>query len=323
MLARYFVDFIIYSFLGWVWESIYCTLKNKRWSDRGFLFGPVCPIYGFCVVTLYFLSHKLNFLSNENIPMFKIFLICAAGSAIAEFSTSWFLEKRFHARWWDYSEMPLNLNGRICLPISILFGLAGLAIVKFLFPVMSKMHLLVPDIAYEAAAMIFSAVLGADIALTEASLSSLLKDIENMHKEFNEKAESTYFMVSSVPQKMRDSVADKMDMVKEQLSSTSELIKGGVSETASYIKARIDINPDNLSVTALLEKYTPKMSFGKKLSLKHIKKFMPSTKEEQKTFYLLGKNLFIGDTLKDALDKTETKKKLDKKNKENNEADSL
>ena len=192
LIAQYFVEFIFYSFLGWVWESIYCTANEKKWADRGFLFGPVCPIYGSCVVVTSFVFSLIPAFSDPDFPLWAIFIICLIGSAIAEFGTSWVLEKRFHARWWDYSDLPLNIQGRICLPVSICFGIAGVLIVKYLIPFVAGMHEMINPLVYEVLALLLAGVFGADFALTEASLSSLLKDVERMHAEYVERAQANY-----------------------------------------------------------------------------------------------------------------------------------
>ena len=134
MIIYCFVEFIIYSFFGWIWESVYCTIREKHWADRGFLFGPICPIYGSCVIVLTLLFSFIRSHFSEGFPVWGVFLICLFGSAIAEYGTSYFLEKRYHMRWWDYGYMPLNVNGRICLPVSIAFGLTGVLIVNFVIP---------------------------------------------------------------------------------------------------------------------------------------------------------------------------------------------
>ena len=135
ILSQYFVEFIFYSLLGWVWEALYCTIREKAWQDRGFLFGPICPIYGASVVAVMILSRFVPQISSGAMPAWGIFLICMAGSAVAEYATSWVLEKRFHMRWWDYSDMPLNLNGRICGEGLTVFALGGMAAVYLLVPV--------------------------------------------------------------------------------------------------------------------------------------------------------------------------------------------
>lgn len=122
---------IVFSVLGWVYECIYCSIKSGHWENRGFLFGPVCPIYGTGAISVFILVEYVHFMSFEVPPLWQIFLIFALGSAVLEYTTSWIMEKFFHARWWDYSNLPLNLNGRICLPASILFGVMGILILKY------------------------------------------------------------------------------------------------------------------------------------------------------------------------------------------------
>lgn len=108
---------IIYSFLGWCCESIYCSLAKGEWINRGFLTGPFCPIYGFgALITLYF----LQYLPNSALIVFIGGLLL---TSTLEYVTSWLMEKCFNARWWDYSKRPFNLNGRVCLLNSTLFGL--------------------------------------------------------------------------------------------------------------------------------------------------------------------------------------------------------
>lgn len=198
-IAQYFVEFIFYSFLGWVWESIYCSAKEKKWADRGFLFGPICPIYGSCVIVTSIVFSHFKVLSSPDFPVWGIFIICYIGSAVAEFGTSWILEKRFHARWWDYSTLPLNIQGRICVPVSCAFGLAGVLIVKYLIPFIEGFHAVTNPLIYEVLAIVLAMVFGADYALTEASLSALLKDVEQMHTEFNERAQNNYEKLAEAP----------------------------------------------------------------------------------------------------------------------------
>ncbi|MBR6485254.1 MAG: putative ABC transporter permease [Lachnospiraceae bacterium] len=198
-LAQYFTEFIFYSFLGWVWESIYCTIREKNWADRGFLFGPICPIYGSLTVITSMVFSAVPKLSDPSFPLWGVFLLCAFVSAVTEYTTSWVLEKRFHARWWDYNDMPLSINGRICVPATLGFGVAGVFIVRYLIPAVAHLHTLIHPIIYEVSALVLAMLLGADIALTEASLSTLLKKVEDMHAEFNEKAEENYKKIAAVP----------------------------------------------------------------------------------------------------------------------------
>ena len=250
LIAQYFVEFIFYSFLGWVWESISCSANEKKWADRGFLFGPICPIYGSCVVGVSILFSLIKPLSDPSFPRWGIFIICYIGSAIAEYGTSWVLEKRFHARWWDYSKLPLNINGRICVPVSIAFGLAGVAVVKFLIPAVEGVHAAVSPIIYEVLAIVIAMIFGADFALTEASLNALLKDVEKMHEEFNLKAQESYEKVASAP----------------------KVIEQKIKEEKEQIEARHD---------QLARAYAEKLSLNQKRILLGIQKFMPKAGEDE------------------------------------------
>ena len=127
-----FIWFVIYSIFGWIYESTYCTINERRWENRGFLYGPVCPIYGIGIIFIILMWHVAE-ARGIDLAWWQIFLCSFIGSIILEYSTHWALEKLFHAYWWDYSNMPLNVNGRICLPASLLFGMGGLAVVRLLY----------------------------------------------------------------------------------------------------------------------------------------------------------------------------------------------
>ena len=110
--------FIIYAFLGWCTEVVYAALNTGKFVNRGFLNGPICPIYGFGIAAIVaFLAP----VSNNPALLF-------AGSAIItsaiELITGWIMEKAFNTRWWDYSTMPFNIGGYICLKFSIAWGIA-------------------------------------------------------------------------------------------------------------------------------------------------------------------------------------------------------
>ena len=137
MLTYYINEFVVFSFLGWVYESIFCTVRKHHWQNRGFLFGPVCPIYGSCVVLgdlLFRMISRKTGVEMSATPLWEVFLAATLGSAVIEFLTSYILEKRFHATWWDYSHLPLNINGRVCLLYSLFWGILGVAWVKLMIP---------------------------------------------------------------------------------------------------------------------------------------------------------------------------------------------
>lgn len=120
-----FIIFLFYSFSGWVIETCLGVFENRKFVNRGFLIGPYCPIYGVGCLCLTFILKKY-----DNDPL-ALFVIGTAVCSVLEYTTSCLLEKLFKARWWDYSHIPFNINGRVCLCYSVLFGFGGLFVLNF------------------------------------------------------------------------------------------------------------------------------------------------------------------------------------------------
>ncbi|MGN1327736.1 MAG: hypothetical protein ACI4VQ_06670 [Clostridia bacterium] len=118
----YFLLFIIYSIAGWCLEVTCKLIQDKKFVNRGFLIGPYCPIYGCGALLITFLLKK--YVDDP----FTLFIMAIVLCGTLEYLTSYFMEKIFKARWWDYSKRKFNLNGRICLGTIIPFGILGLLI---------------------------------------------------------------------------------------------------------------------------------------------------------------------------------------------------
>jgi len=124
----YILLFFSYSFLGWIIEVTAKFIQYKRFINRGFLIGPICPIYGYGALLISLLLKK--YLSDPLAMFLFAMVICS----ILEYLTSYFMEKIFHARWWDYSTKKYNINGRICLDTMIPFGLLGILMMYLINP---------------------------------------------------------------------------------------------------------------------------------------------------------------------------------------------
>lgn len=124
--------FFIYSFLGWIYETMYCSIKAGHFVNRGFLFGPFIPIYGLSIVVGILLFAERNF----NKP--TLFLACAFTATALEYLTSLWMELVFGKRWWNYSDEILNINGRVCLGAAVVFGLMGVLIIKYIHPLLIR-----------------------------------------------------------------------------------------------------------------------------------------------------------------------------------------
>lgn len=135
--------FTMYSFLGWLCESIFCSFLFKKWTNRGFLNGPFCPIYGVGGLLITSVLHPFT-----GYPIYiEIPLVFVAGTiltTVLEYMTGWLLETLFHTTWWDYSQNRFNYKGRICLFNSILFGLLCLVAMLLLHPLLIHLLHLIP-----------------------------------------------------------------------------------------------------------------------------------------------------------------------------------
>lgn len=132
--------FFIYSFCGWLMETVLCSVEDHRFVNRGFLNGPLCPIYGVGVLLmLIFLIPVKESLPDLTRSVPVVFFSGLVLASAVEYFTSWIMEKLFHARWWDYSNKKYNLNGRICLSISLAWGGLATGFLFFVQPEFEKL----------------------------------------------------------------------------------------------------------------------------------------------------------------------------------------
>lgn len=260
ILVSYFNKFMLFSFIGWLYECCYCTIRTRHWDNRGFLYGPICPIYGLGAILCLFLfgdlpvylirTGRLDLPVSSSglaqIPIWQIFLICMIGSAIIEYLTSYLLEKFFHAVWWDYSGIPLNLHGRICLPASIGFGLAGIAITRWVIPLIMR----IPDHRHPMVTILLGLFLafylGMDTGLTIESLVQLTHRLDLLQEAFDSRMESTVQIASLGPGAIavaagsaareaalnaRDNLSEAASMVRKTASRQALPLKRGPEET--------------------------------------------------------------------------------------------
>ena len=129
VLCYYFLLYFMYCVIGYVLECIFCSIIDKKLVlNRGFLIGPYLPIYGKGALCIILLLNK--YLEDP----FALFIMASLIATVLEYFASYFMEKIFKARWWDYSEKKFNLNGRVCLTNTVLFGLGGLIVMYVINP---------------------------------------------------------------------------------------------------------------------------------------------------------------------------------------------
>lgn len=155
-LTTVFLTFIIYSFFGYILEIIVCSLSYKKIVNRGFLFGPWCPIYGIgaLLILLTLLRYKYS--------VALVFIFGVLITTTIEYYTSYILEKIFHNKWWDYSDRKDSINGRICIGNMIGFGIGSVAIIYVAEPIILSFLGLFPHYVLNIIAIILALIFIAD-----------------------------------------------------------------------------------------------------------------------------------------------------------------
>lgn len=131
-MERLFMTFIFYSFIGWLWETLYCSIKARHLVYRGFLLGPYCPVYGIGV------SAVLLLVPDHSVTLLNLYLNAVVIVTIVEYITSWLLEKLFHMKLWDYTNVPLNIEGRVAVPVSFFWGIGCVVLLRVINPIVQE-----------------------------------------------------------------------------------------------------------------------------------------------------------------------------------------
>ena len=176
----FFMYFFIYSVLGWIVETLYCRTLDGKWTNRGFLFGPYCPIYGFGALII------IAFLQNFKSSFIAVFFLGMIFTSILEYLTSFLLEKLFDAKWWDYSKMKFNINGRICLLNSLEFAFLGVVLTYIVHPTISNLILKIPIDLVQLISFALITIMAIDVGFTISTLLNLKEKLITL-KESAEK----------------------------------------------------------------------------------------------------------------------------------------
>lgn len=163
--------FVIYAVLGWCLEVCFCTVNTGVLVNRGFLNGPVCPIYGFGMVLVLTALAPLA----DSLP--ALFLGGALLASALELAAGWALKKIFHTSWWDYSDVPFNLGGYICLKFSLAWGAAAAAVVRLLQPAVAALVRGVPRMLGAALLCAAAVLFLCDLLVTVSAVLKLNRDL--------------------------------------------------------------------------------------------------------------------------------------------------
>ena len=210
-LSALFISFLVFSFMGWLYESTICALANYgHFANSGFLLGPCCPIYGAGALACWLLLRDIPGVAEQ-------FLAAALVCSVIEYGVGALLERLTGARFWDYTKFPFNINGRVCLYGAMLFGAGAVLICRVAEPALLDGLELLPRWVLAAVAITCAALLAIDTVFTLISWRQLSRKLELLRIE----------------------LADKVnDSLKEASDSLLEKVPEGAVDSAVGLKAR-------------------------------------------------------------------------------------
>lgn len=240
----YIFYFFFYSFIGWFFESCYCSIRPKKWVNRGFLRGPICPIYGTGgLVMMICLLPLRHITENLYVNELLIFIAGAILCDIVEFMTSYIMEKLFNARWWDYSNKKFNIQGRICLTHTFYWGTCSCLFVFILEPIMN-LYLVgqVSESSRNILTYIFLTVFAFD--LLDTVIHALgIRDISSkfmkLSEEISEFAIQVYSTVGGKSENESEAMKKELNEKFDELRSNYDKFKSDLKDIKSKSKKRL------------------------------------------------------------------------------------
>lgn len=235
----YFLLFMIYSVAGWCMEVICKLIVLKKFVNRGFLIGPYCPIYGYGALLITFLLSKYT---DDPIVLF-IMAIVVCGTL--EYLTSYFMEKIFKARWWDYSNRKFNLNGRVCFGTIIPFGILGLFIMYISNPFLLSKIKLLPEIWLNILFWALLSIYIIDNIVSEVVVKYIKKAEIDIGTELDNTEEITekvkeILLNKSILHRRLVKAYPKLQAVQVKIKEKTREIKNQAQEQKMHIEAKVE-----------------------------------------------------------------------------------
>ena len=215
------LSFFIFSFCGWCIESFYCSVGERKLINRGFLYGPMCPIYGAgCIVMHLTLTRFFDY-------PWAVVLLGMVICDVVEYITSFVMEKLFNARWWDYTGYFMNLNGRICLKHTIYWGIGAYCYIYIVQPFHLIWYSAIPEKYINIALVLIFAVFAVDLVMTVIAAS----DIHKLFASINRLKKSVALIADTVKLTAEEKSENISEIVKKE--SGEVIVK--IAETSREI----------------------------------------------------------------------------------------
>ncbi len=231
--------FFVFSVLGWCMEVFLKYIQYHHFINRGFLIGPYCPIYGSGIV---FITVMVSILSGMESSVGTTFSISFIGCGILEYAVSYYLEKKFHARWWDYSTKPMNLHGRIWIGNLFLFGIGGTLVIEVINPIMYSLFDRIPERSLYALSSLIVFVMSADYLTSHFVMKFVKSSVENSEADNTESISKEIKLLMSNKSILYRRIADaypdviyRTDRINQRMREIKEEMERIQQETANNL----------------------------------------------------------------------------------------
>ena len=248
------LSFFVYGFLGWCTEVAYAAVKQGKFVNRGFLNGPICPVYGIGVGVV------VQFLTPVENNLVLLYISSTILVTAIEGITGFLLEKIFHNKWWDYSDQPLNIGGYVCVLFSLIWGVFCVLIVKVIHPLIYKVLTMIPFVLGIIVMACLDVGLLADLYVTASAILKMNRKLETMEKIAAELKD----LSNKVGENIYENVMEGMEFQeekKEQLGNVREELKERLEEPKAIMNGLRDGVKERLEEPkARMEKLAPKIN---------------------------------------------------------------
>ena len=262
-LTQWVLFFFIYSFIGWVWECCFVSVRKRRWVNRGFMYGPMLPIYGFGALAVLISTIRVR----DSIPL--IFLFGMVGATLLEYVTGAVMERLFNVKYWDYSNQKFNLNGYICLTSSLGWGLFSVLLVKFVHVPIEGAVLKIPTISAEGIAFVLTVAAAVDVTQSfndAMDLKRILAQLEESKKQIRKIQEKLKVASEEFVEDYRQRAGEFVEDYRRRVEEHVEDYRGRAEEMAEDYKKLAEEHMDSYRQRAeeMVEGYKEEIKVQKK-----------------------------------------------------------
>ena len=263
MQSYHLTQWVLFFFIYSLWECCFVSVRKRRWVNRGFMYGPMLPIYGFGALAVLISTIRVR----DSIPL--IFLFGMVGATLLEYVTGAVMERLFNVKYWDYSNQKFNLNGYICLTSSLGWGLFSVLLVKFVHVPIEGAVLKIPTIIAEGIAFVLTVAAAVDVTQSfndAMDLKRILAQLEESKKQIRKIQEKLKVASEEFVEDYRQRAGEFVEDYRRRVEEHVEDYRGRAEEMAEDYKKLAEEHMDSYRQRAeeMVEGYKEEIKVQKK-----------------------------------------------------------